>query len=176
MDINTLTELVNQNLSSYEIADKLNCSQTNVRHWLKKHGLKTKAKLGRTRLIRTHKVCSKCHVNKSIDEFYKRNDGRIHCWCSECFNKSSGESIKQRRIDRKIKLVQQFGGKCVKCGYSKNYAALNFHHKDPLLKEYKMDSRTVAGTNWETILLEASKCELLCSNCHAEHHNQHLTK
>jgi hypothetical protein len=31
--------------------------------------------------------------------------------------------------------------------------------------------RSLANLQWELILEESRKCQLLCSNCHAEHHN-----
>jgi hypothetical protein len=38
-------------------------------------------------------------------------------------------------------------------------------------KLFQLDIRSLANLQWAEILLEASKCRLLCSNCHAEHHN-----
>lgn len=34
--------------------------------------------------------------------------------------------------------------------------------------------RSVANRSWSTVLVEALKCELLCSNCHAETHRPDL--
>ena len=172
LNINTLSELVNKNLSSYEIAKELNCSQTNVRYWLKKHGLKTIKPQQPTK----SKVCSKCDIEKSIGEFYKRNDNRIHHWCINCFNKSTQQTNNTRRVNRKKKLVDLYGGKCINCGYNRNYASLHFHHKDPTQKTFNLDSHHVAALNWKILLNEANKCELLCGNCHGEHHHPHLNK
>lgn len=44
MNYELLKSLVDENLSTRKIAEKLNCSQTNVRHWLKKHKLSTSPK------------------------------------------------------------------------------------------------------------------------------------
>lgn len=63
------------------------------------------------------------------------------------------------------------GGKCTKCGYRKNLAALTFHHNDPTLKELQLDRRIMSNYNMERLIAEVAKCTLLCSNCHAEHHN-----
>jgi uncharacterized protein YfdQ (DUF2303 family) len=63
------------------------------------------------------------------------------------------------------------GGACNKCGYKKNYAALTFHHLDPTNKVFTVDSRRLSNTNWNSILEEWKKCELLCANCHSELHN-----
>ncbi len=57
------------------------------------------------------------------------------------------------------------------CGYDKNYAALEFHHKVPIEKLFQLDLRSLSNRSWDAILEEAKKCQLLCSNCHAEYHN-----
>jgi predicted HNH restriction endonuclease len=77
----------------------------------------------------------------------------------------------ERARDRKLKLVKQLGGGCQQCGYSRNLAAMEFHHRDPQTKNFQLDARTLANRDWREIETEAKKCELLCSNCHAEVHN-----
>lgn len=79
-----------------------------------------------------------------------------------------------RSLKRKIRLIEMFGGKCQICGYNANVSALHFHHTDPLLKSFKLDMRVLSNRTWEVIVEEAKKCELLCSNCHAEQHNPEL--
>lgn len=37
----------------------------------------------------------------------------------------------QRWIKRKLDAIEYLGGKCISCGYSKYYGALEFHHRDP---------------------------------------------
>jgi hypothetical protein len=71
----------------------------------------------------------------------------------------------------KRKLILMLGGACHRCGYAQNMAALEFHHTDPTQKSFPLDARNLANRSWSVVALEASKCELLCSNCHAEHHN-----
>jgi hypothetical protein len=71
-------------------------------------------------------------------------------------------------------LIQLFGGKCNRCGYAANISALHFHHIDSYQKQFKLDSRILSNKKWSDIIEEASKCELLCSNCHAEVHNPEL--
>jgi hypothetical protein len=58
------------------------------------------------------------------------------------------------------------GGKCRICGYDRCPAALDFHHTDPLGKDFNIS----ASTSPERILREIQKCELLCSRCHREVH------
>lgn len=71
------------------------------------------------------------------------------------------------RRNRKKKLVDFFGGKCVKCGYNKCLGALQFHHVDRKTKKFELSSTQITR-NWELLLEEAKKCILVCSNCHAE--------
>lgn len=87
---------------------------------------------------------------------------------------NSYHSQTMRALVRKIKLIEVMGGKCFNCGYNSNLASLEFHHEDPLLKEDRLDARTLSNRSWEHILKEAEKCKLLCSNCHREHHNPDL--
>ena len=74
---------------------------------------------------------------------------------------------------------------CIKCGYNKNPKALEFNHIDPNTKYRDRNGKSVdiakmalaSGKNsleksrysMKTILLEISKCEILCANCHREH-------
>lgn len=67
-------------------------------------------------------------------------------------------------------LVDYAGGKCQRCGYDKSIRALEFHHTDPSKKDFGI-SRTL--TKSITLLKnEVDKCILLCSNCHAEIHDE----
>lgn len=56
---------------------------------------------------------------------------------------------------------------CVNCGYRKCLAALEFHHKIPAEKSYALSHRGVTRS-LAAARAEASKCVLLCANCHAE--------
>lgn len=78
---------------------------------------------------------------------------------------------KERALSRKLELIELKGGKCEMCGYDKNIAALEFHHLDPSMKSFQLDSRHLSNTTKEKILEEVDKCILVCSNCHRELHN-----
>ena len=81
---------------------------------------------------------------------------------------------KQRHLELKLELIQLLGGKCEVCGYNKNIGVLCFHHKDPKEKSISLDARSLGNRRWQSILEEAKKCQLLCSNCHLELHNPDL--
>lgn len=85
-------------------------------------------------------------------------------------NPNNYESQKLRGIKRKYEAILARGGKCERCGYNKNIAALEFHHKNPEEKEFQIDGRAFSNYNLEKLEIELNKCELLCSNCHKEYH------
>lgn len=80
------------------------------------------------------------------------------------------EAQKARGLARKKKLIALKGGKCAKCGYNKNLAALCFHHLDGDEKDMSLDIRRLSNNSMETIMREFEKCELLCHVCHMETH------
>ena len=97
--------------------------------------------------------------------------------CRGCKNTVINQSYQSyqaqqaRGRKRKLDLIAIKGNMCEKCGYKKNYSALEFHHVKPVSKKFQLDLRSLSNRKWEAILREARKCILLCSNCHAEEHN-----
>ena len=57
---------------------------------------------------------------------------------------------------------------CSRCGYRKHPHALHLHHVDPADKE--MAVSVIRKFGWEKLRAEIAKCEVICANCHAEHH------
>lgn len=86
------------------------------------------------------------------------------------------ENQRLRALSRKNELIKMMGGKCSRCTYDKNYAALEFHHIDPSNKSFQLDSRHLSNTAMHLILEEAKKCILVCSNCHKELHYPNMEK
>lgn len=70
-------------------------------------------------------------------------------------------SLRERAIDYK-------GGRCEICGYDKCLSAMEFHHPNPMTKEFNISDRM---TTFEDIRPELDKCHLLCANCHREVHD-----
>ena len=69
---------------------------------------------------------------------------------------------------KKSRLVRMMGGKCCICGYNKCLSALQFHHKDPLQKDFTISQN--AHISFEKAAEEVKKCILVCANCHREIH------
>ena len=83
---------------------------------------------------------------------------------------SISKKNRARRQEKRMRLVQDFGGKCSICGYNKCIDALQFHHLDSNNKEYDVSRLVTQNRPYEKILKEAKKCIMICANCHAEIH------
>lgn len=78
-----------------------------------------------------------------------------------------------RRYRAKKKAVEYKGGKCVKCGWTGNICSFDFHHLDPVKKDFTIGNRFAAGMSWDKVKKELDKCELLCAICHRIEHSNY---
>lgn len=102
------------------------------------------------------RICKLC--NNEFKDYQSR--GRVRC--GSC-------NTKIRRFRAKAAAVELLGGKCERCGWSGNQAALQFHHKKSAGKEFMIGN--VANKSWDSIKMEMKKCILLCANCHMIEHS-----
>ncbi len=84
--------------------------------------------------------------------------------CMQC---SSKKNTERRRMKRQS-AIDLLGDKCKDCGKTYPTPCYDFHHKDE--KEICVSVLIHYNKKLETILTEAAKCELLCSNCHRLRH------
>jgi hypothetical protein len=63
-------------------------------------------------------------------------------------------------------LVEEAGGCCTVCGYDRCIVNLHFHHVDPSTKCFSVNMGL--GKSLASFQAEASKCVLVCANCHGE--------
>jgi hypothetical protein len=86
--------------------------------------------------------------------------------CSKCYYSSKNEA----RL-AKLQLWNEYKKtlRCNRCGLA-DHRVLDFHHKDPSQKEFNLSIMAGRNPNFQTLLDEVSKCEVLCSNCHRIHH------
>lgn len=163
-----LERLVEEGLSIAQIAEALDRGKATVRHWLIRYGLKTQGGRGRrpsgqataakqAGLLTTTMRC----VRHGETAFCL--DARGYYRCKRC----RSEAVVRRRKKVKAILVEEAGGACCICGYDRNMRALHFHHLDPSQKRHEINAKGVALA-LEKLRVEARKCVLLCSNCHAE--------
>lgn len=126
--------------------------------------------------------CQKCKQEKEECSFSKNKSKKsgFNKICKDCFKKykdSHYENNKEYYIEKnkrnKLKIkefIQEYKEKssCKLCGEN-HIATLDFHHKDPLVKDFSL-----SNYNWgiERVKKEIEKCEILCSNCHRKLHYQ----
>ncbi len=126
----------------------------------------------------TKKTDSSPRVRRSTCEICgKPLTGKQTRFCSvACKNElhQAYPNQQKRGLRRKLELVQKLGGKCMKCGYDKNLAALSFHHENEDEKNHKLDMRSLSNRKIEAVMREFEKCVLLCANCHMELHYPYL--
>ena len=162
MNEKDLAKEVECGLSTRQLAEKFECSQTNVRYYLKKYGMKTK-KLAQG----SERVCPMCKASKDASLFYNRRGKEGSSpYCKLCTNLQTVQ--RTRRL--KSEAVQYKGGACEHCGYDRFDGALEFHHLDPNEKDFNISRRRSKGI--DKIKDELDKCILLCSNCHREEHGR----
>lgn len=98
-------------------------------------------------------------------------------FCYECLpyettdrvGKNMYHTLWREYIIKQIK--QRYGTSCSICGYSKNYAALDFHHINIKEKEFSPAQLINTSYDLDQIFQELDKCQLVCANCHREIHN-----
>jgi len=134
-------------------------------------------------LGKNHKICSLECRKKRYDinrrKFYCKDcniqiDRGLRCKnCNEIKEHKRGKIRIQIKMNKarevKQNLVNLLGG-CQHCGYNKCLRALSFHHIDPKTKKFTLDTSNIMKKKYNDILLEVSKCLLLCQNCHAQLH------
>lgn len=54
---------------------------------------------------------------------------------------------------------------CVDCGET-DMVVLEFDHVNPALKKFEISQAVRLGYNWDDVLEELDKCEVVCANCH----------
>lgn len=69
----------------------------------------------------------------------------------------------------KRNLILKAGNKCSLCGLEFDgecTAIFDFHHRDPSKKEFNICNQALNKYGKDRIMKEATKCDLLCANCH----------
>lgn len=116
----------------------------------------------KTKILKCKKH-GECEHVESVDK--KNKDIRYRC------KKCRVEAVQRRRIKVKRLLVEYKGGECIRCGYKKCMGALSFHHTNPEQKDFNISYKGHT-ISLDRAKKEVDKCVLVCSNCHAEIHEE----
>ena len=164
VDRETLARLVQAGNTTRQIADLLGFSQSTVRHWLRRYGLRThrarQRDSGGTRGKDPDRKVMNCPRHGET-LFWLEARGIYRCL------RCRSDAVARRRRKLKQILVADAGGRCSLCGYDRYIGALQFHHRDGAAKDFGLAERGLTRS-LEAVRAEASKCILLCANCHSE--------
>ena len=149
--IEEIQKLLDNGLNFSEIAEITKLHRTTISRLVKNNNL--------TQIKKQKNInCVVC--DKNLGENKKNNTK-----CKTCVTRL-------RRLRLKIKSVEYLGGKCVKCDYDGNIAALTFHHIEPDNKDFNISSHK-NSKSWIEICKELDKCVILCANCHNIEHSKY---
>ncbi len=139
------------------------------------------------------KVCSKCKEEKPLNQFNKKDkkkDGtyKPQPYCRDCqkivirdYYQNNKEAIKAKSaLNRHLyrghehknpkhvyyKVIDYLAGRC--CGHCgiDDIRVLEFNHLNRETKEFTIATMLKNNMDWDLILKEIAKCEILCANCH----------
>ena len=155
-----MERLLRLGMSLREIAKELDRSLATIRHWMRKYELKPPRYRHNEPKDGAREATLICRRHGSTSFVL---EGRGYYRCKRCRVEAT---VRRRHLLKRI-LVEEAGGKCILCGYSRCARALEFHHLDPGSKQFELGYRGCTRS-LAALRAEASKCVLLCSNCHAE--------
>ncbi len=78
----------------------------------------------------------------------------------------------ERYHRRRKSILLLLGNKCSVCESKKD---LEIDHKNPESKSFNL-AKAISGWNWEKVLKEVEKCQLLCSDCHKQKTRKDLSE
>ena len=111
-------------------------------------------------------TCFKCKESLEENNFYTRPDriNKYQSYCKSCFN----TFVKERWIKRKEKAILYKGNCCYDCKQQFPREVYEFHHVNPLEKDF--DWKKLRLKSWDKVEKELEKTVLLCANCHRIRH------
>ena len=126
------------------------------------------------------KRCARCHEFKSVDHFAwrRREKGQHDTYCRPCrsaYGKEHYAAHRQRYIDQahlqKQRLARERGAFLIE--FFRTHPCSDCGERDPVVLEFDHIghksfgiSGAVRGRNWQSVLDEIAKCEVVCANCH----------
>jgi len=127
------------------------------------------------------KICSTCGSEKEFTEFYRRANAKdgYQSSCKSCMG-STYQKCRSAKVDH-YKATQQSrydhirnqfrewkrSKGCLCCSETEP-VCLALHHLDASKKEYAPSD--LLTYSWNKLMEEASKCVVVCANCHAKIH------
>ena len=127
--------------------------------YMREYRARPEAKAKKNEADREYAAAHREEALERATKYYRSNTIKVKAYAAN------------RRKEQKAKYAAILGGVCERCGFN-HLAALDFHHKDPTQKLFRLSDAIVRTKKYtpEEIFTEVLKCELLCKNCHAIEH------
>ena len=111
------------------------------------------------------KICKDCGRELPVDKFnyWNKELGTHMIICKECEKKR-----KQKKHDERRNILNTLKSSGCCCCNESDVNCLDFHHIDPQNKEFNMS--VALNKPVKKMLEEASKCVVVCANCHRKIH------
>jgi hypothetical protein len=118
-----------------------------------------------------NKVCNKCKKEQSLSNFpnHSNTRDRKRSFCKKCYYESTRKSSFKYREKNRV-LIDDYlkNHSCVDCGES-DYEVLDFDH----IRGAKLNNVSeMLSYSQEKLIIEISKCEVVCANCHRRRTNR----
>lgn len=126
--------------------------------------------------LKTH--CKQGHEFTSENTCIRTSGARA---CRTCRNSSSVKFVKNHPEKNRANVKKHRQAmkawlhalkrdlKCSRCPES-FWACLDFHHRNPKIKEFEIREAFDRTLSKKRILAEIAKCDVLCANCHRKEH------
>lgn len=131
------------------------------------------------------KKCSKCLKDLDLSNYYMRKtghrSGEYYEKCKDCM-KDRGRNYYHANHDRQLKLalirrhraylekrsflIEYKNKPCLDCGIKYPFYVMDLDHRDFKNKVNNVSRMFTANWSLEKIKNEASKCDVVCANCH----------
>jgi hypothetical protein len=111
-------------------------------------------------MTKPQKICSRCKIAKSFEEFNFRHKakGIGHAYCKECgkvLTQSHYRRNKQQYLDKNLhsfhkrrEFVRQMKNQpCADCGINYPYYVMDFDHREDEIKEFGLNAVTQKAIN-----------------------------
>jgi len=125
------------------------------------------------------KRCPECKQTKSAKYFSIRKGlGYLVAYCKLCqtarkqvYYQKNGDQLRKTAKAKRDKIrnfVDELKANlsCKRCGFNEHPVALDFHHRDPSQKKFRIGQATAKWKSYDALVIEIAKCDVLCANCH----------
>jgi len=88
------------------------------------------------------------------------------CMTDDVRKREKAEALRRYRSRKREKIDDLKRVPCADCGGTFHPYVMDFDHREGTLKRFNVSAAIPLGLSIETVMEEAAKCDVVCSNCH----------